>query len=210
MTSTDSGLVNGLVDLAHKPQRADRFVTSRGAVLKLQPVTNMILNNITRERPQPKVPRVFIEAKGREEENPNDPDYLEAMNNYNYEIGMLAIDISVALGTALDLDEPQAVDLIFPQEEEWRAGLIFIGLTPSELGPARYVDWIKYYATTSITELQALHEAVRSLSGYVTESAVQAVEDSFRGDEERDTDTPVYTPTEVSLGDTGSNGRVEP
>lgn len=206
---SDSELVNGLVDLAHKPQRADRFVTSRGAVLKLSPVSNMILNELTRQRPEPKVPRVFIDEKGREEENPNDPDYLAAVRDHNYDLGMLSIDISLALGTELDVEEPQGIGMIWPQEEEWRAGLVFIGLQPATEGPARYVDWVKYYATTSVAELQALHEAVRSLSGYVTESAVQAVEDSFRSDEERDTNTSVYVTPEVSLGDTGSNNGVE-
>jgi hypothetical protein len=44
---------------------------------------------------------VFVESKGREEENAGDPDYADALENYIGDVANAATDTALILGTAV-------------------------------------------------------------------------------------------------------------
>jgi hypothetical protein len=53
---------------------------STGVRARLSPVSSSLVEDMKNAVEMPKVPVVWIEAKEREEENPNDPRYIEAVN----------------------------------------------------------------------------------------------------------------------------------
>jgi hypothetical protein len=187
--------LNNIVEIARRGgSPPDTFTTTRGVVLKLSPVSDMISYRLASQRTPPKPPTVFIEAKDREEENPNDPDYLAELRRYNQDMGMLGVDVALALGVEI-VRIPEG--LARPDDEEWREALAFIGLESAAQGKARIIDWLKYYGTSSFAELDKIAGAIGKLSGVVDEVEVAAIEDTFRDNSERNTDTPVQSAPEV-------------
>lgn len=67
---------------------------------------------------EPSVPMWYNEDKGREEENPNDPTYLAALNNIPVQQSKAMLDCAILFGA-------QLVDGV-PPEEEWLPKLKFL------------------------------------------------------------------------------------
>src|SRR5437016_985353 len=65
------------------------FYAKNGLVLRLKRVSRLVIVEAGRKIPVPRPPTMYIEEKGREEENPDDPDYILELNAANYERGML-------------------------------------------------------------------------------------------------------------------------
>lgn len=57
-------------------------VLSTGVRVRLHPVAPFLIDLVSKKVKAPKPPKVEIDA-GRFEENPNDPDYLQAMSEFN-------------------------------------------------------------------------------------------------------------------------------
>jgi hypothetical protein len=64
-------------------QGDNNFTLSTGVAVKLSPVSSSLVEQMKGAIKMPPVPRVWIEAKEREEENPNDPRYIEEVEEVN-------------------------------------------------------------------------------------------------------------------------------
>ena len=64
-------------------QGEDEFTLSTGVVVRLKPVSSSLVEEMKGSIKMPPVPKVWIEAKEREEENPNDPRYIEQVEEVN-------------------------------------------------------------------------------------------------------------------------------
>lgn len=159
----------------------DAFVRlSTGVVLKAKQANPNILIRIMTANPRPKPPVVFMQAMGREMENPDHPDYIAQVNAWEmaYNNGML--NALVALGT-----EVHSIPKKFPKPEDdnWIADYKALGLPVDPTSEAwRYITWVLFKAAPVDTDTKAIMEKVKSFSG-VKEADVKNAETFPDGDE---------------------------
>jgi len=89
-------------------QDDDKIITlSTGVRVRLHTVSSTLTEDLRLAIPMPKVPVVWIEAKEREEENPNDPDYIEKCKEVDIGRGRAVIDALITFGVELVDDLPE-------------------------------------------------------------------------------------------------------
>lgn len=162
------------------------FVAGTGVRLRIKKVSQMIIADAKRRIPVPQIPKWFNPDKEREEENPNDPAYLTAVNNYNWDTAMLAMRVYMILGT--EIIEPLPPNVLPPESTKW-SDMIFAADPDADIpadGPRRYFAWLKYHAFDDEDQTRILQAVVR-MSGQVSEDDVRVAQDSFRGQSTRDT-----------------------
>jgi hypothetical protein len=94
----------------------DAVVTlSTGVQVRLHAVSGSLVEDVKDAIPEPKVPVVYIEAKDREEENPSDPNYIKAMEEWQRKRGDAVLDALLTFGVEL-LDG-------VPEDGKWLKGL---------------------------------------------------------------------------------------
>lgn len=74
---------------------------STGVRVRLHPVSSHLVDDLKQAVEDPPVPMVFIEAKGREEENPTDPQYLADVERANQKRGEAVLDAVYLFGIEL-------------------------------------------------------------------------------------------------------------
>lgn len=166
------------------------YKTRTGALLRLKKVNKLIVAEASKKIRMPKVPIWMNPDKGREEENPNDPDYLESVQNAKIEQGMLIYSIYLAYGTEV-ISLPASIDPL--DSTDWSDELSMIaGIDIPNVGRSRYVAWMKYKVIDD-EEMNILITRIMRVSGAIKEEDVQKVMDSFRGDQIRNTSEGVST-----------------
>jgi hypothetical protein len=93
-------------------QGSDGIVTlSTGVRVELHPVSSSLVEEMKSSVSMPQVPVVYIEAKDREEENPNDPTYIAAVEEASLKRSDAMFDALVTFG----------VDLVdgLPEDSTW-------------------------------------------------------------------------------------------
>lgn len=157
--------------------QSDKWVSSNGIVFKLKKFPNIAITEANRRIKPPKIPSVYIEEKGRIDENPSDPDYIVARREYEYKLAMAAVGIALGWGTEV-LEYPNGVDK--PQDTDWSDDLTqLLDIEVPIKGRARYVDWLRLYALTE-EDFNELTKRVFSYTGLTTEEDVKVAQDSFR------------------------------
>src|SRR5512147_358179 len=87
-----------------------------GITFKLKKVSRILIVDATRKIKLPKPPIMMNEDKGREEENPTDPDYQAALADANYLRAMTVINVYVTLGTK-PIKVPENLEP--PESDNW-------------------------------------------------------------------------------------------
>jgi hypothetical protein len=173
-------------DQAAEAQRPDRFVTTTGIVFKLKPVAPMLIMDAQRKFKEPIPPKIpnFDKGDGADaplEENPNDPDYLRAMDAYRQHIGEVANAIFLTRGIDI-VSVPDGIDKV--DDAEWAEEVKeFAELDVPAVGRRRLYCWLKYVALTSMVDFQGLMNKLTTLGGVTLEQDVSVAEESFRVDE---------------------------
>lgn len=155
----------------------DRLTLTNGVILKIIPVPPLAMREVSIQVKPPVVPVVFIQDKGREEANPNDPDYIAAVIEHNMKQIEMLTNILLALGTK-PIEIPEGV--FKPEDEGWLEQLEFLGIkidTKNRL--QRYLSWLRYYALASGNDISNVVRTIMQFSG-TTEEEVAAVVHSFR------------------------------
>lgn len=163
--------------------KKNEYVSTSGIVFKLNKVSSLLIMDATKKIPVPAVPRVYLEDKGREEENPSDPNYLKAMEDYTAERGILTSTLVIAFGSEVSTlpDNYTPFD-----DKSWADDLEEFGVTVPIKGKARYAAWVKFHLLDN-NDIAELIKAVMRFSGNTLEEDVAQATDSFRGDEVRTT-----------------------
>jgi len=91
---------------------------STGVVVRLKPVSSLLVEQMKAAIKMPKVPVVWIEAKEREEENPNDPAYIEEVQEVERKRADAIFDALCTFGVEL-------VDGL-PEDDSWIRKLKFL------------------------------------------------------------------------------------
>ena len=167
---------------------------STGVVVRLKPVSSSLVEEMKAAIPMPDVPVVWIEAKEREEENPNDPRYIEAVEEVNRKRADAIFDALCTFGVEL-------VDGL-PEDDLWLKKLKLLStrgsldLSGFDLEDDFVLEFLyKRYVAVAGTDLQViggLHgfrpmEVARARAMFLGDEGG----DSDRGipDEEHDSDT---------------------
>jgi hypothetical protein len=165
------------VSVAENAGKPNSEITlSTGIKLKVRAVPTTIYGEIMRKYTRPIPPVIFIEDKGRKEENLNDPRFLQLSSEYDNNVSMAVIDAMILLGTEVS---SVPASMTKPEDEAWADELEAIGIVIGENKRKRYLMWIKYVAATGINDITKIMEAVGRLTG-VTEEDVQDAVSRFR------------------------------
>lgn len=176
--------MNTIIDEVEEliPEDPFKFVTASGVVLKLKKVSRLLVADASKKIKMPKVPTWINEEKGREEENPNDPDYLQAVQDAKYQQAMLVYTVYLAFGTEVE-SQPITMSQYF--ETDWADEIKeTLDIDIPDKPKSRYVTWLKYVALDD-EEVNVIMTRIMRLSGTLKEEDVQEVMDSFRSNKER-------------------------
>lgn len=148
-----------------------------GVVLKLKPVPPFLVRQAAINLKQPKPPVIDVgKGDGREEENPNDPEYLKKLDTYNAEVISASTNAMLLAGTEV-LSVPD--DMWSLDDDGWLELVEFLEIeVDRENKMARYLAWLRYYALSGPSITRIMAELRKSIG--LTEEEVDDAVDSFR------------------------------
>lgn len=135
---------------------------STGVVLRARPVSRNIFADILSEHVAPRVPTHYNEDKGREEDNPLDPDYLAEMQRYNTQLARSMSDALIVLGTEL---ESKPDDVPGQDDETWLEEVSLLRVYKTNTARGRYLAWVKTKAIGTDQDFADISNAVRRAMG---------------------------------------------
>lgn len=151
----------------------DEFTLSSGVVLRAKKANPLILITVMTRFPRPKPPTFFMESMGREMENPDDPDYIERVRNWEIESNSQVLNALIMLGTEL-VSVPKGVPK--PSDDKWLDTYKVLDMPVHPDNESwRYLTWVKFIAAPDETDLSVIQEAVGRLSG-IREADVKSAE----------------------------------
>lgn len=160
----------------------NRIELSNGVVLKIKTVSRNAISyaarNAMKEHPEPQPPMKWIEDRGRDEPNPNDPAYQESYKLHQIEVSARVLDVLYA--RAIEVVEIPD-DVGGPESKEFQDYVnLAMGeeLRESELG--RWVQWLRYWAVPDGDDLD-LQRRLFELVGVPVQD-IRVVEATFQGD----------------------------
>jgi hypothetical protein len=170
------------VERATQSQDDTTITLSSGVVLRGRRANPLVLIQVMAAKPRPEPPLVYIQAMGREMENPDDPDYIDRLRSWQMEYADRMVTAMILLGTEL-VSVPKG--LSSPDKNDWLEEYALLALpTSPENKSWRYLTWLKFRAVKNENDMKVIQDVVGRLSG-VRESAVQSAED-FPGSNQAD------------------------
>jgi hypothetical protein len=155
---------------------------STGYWALITPVSAPLIDEASSRVPEPRPPTVFVDDKGREEENPNDPDYLRELERLDVERSMAAIDVIIMMG--IDLVNEDGTPYEIDENGKWRKQLKMLqkmgrlNLERYDLKDPDELEFVfKKYIATATADIPMLS----SFSGMDAGEIDEAVK-TFRGD----------------------------
>jgi hypothetical protein len=130
---------------------------------------------VTRRFVRPKPPMVDL-GKGRDEENPGDPDYADALERFLADTANAATDVALLRGTEI---EHIPEDVPGPDSKAFREEMELLGLPMLDSSRARYLYWVKSVAAPTSEDINGLLGELGRLTG-VAESDVEDAVARFR------------------------------
>lgn len=188
--------------------RNGELTLHNGIKLLCKPVPPLLLQAIGKRYTPPPPPKVFIEEKGRDEENPNDPAYLKQLEELEEEQNLAVQSLVLGAGTEL-ISVPEGY--FRPEDQGWidkveftteLAGIKLNLDTSSEV--KKYICWLRYYALETASDA-ALAEALPLQLAGIREGEIQEALEGFHGIQGRRTDT--QSPSETGDQDGDSANR---
>lgn len=120
----------------------------------------------------PKVPVVMIADKGRAEENPDDPDYQDALKLYEARQATAINDTMIMRGTEL-LYKPKSFP--GPDDAEWIETEKALRMKGLDNRFVRYLMWVKHVAASEDSDVVKIIQEVGSLIGINEKDVNEAV-----------------------------------
>jgi len=163
-----------------KKDSQNEITLSSGVVLRATKANPMTLITVMSRYPRPKPPMVYIEVMGREMENPDNPDYIERVKNWQIESNTQVLNALIILGTEL-VSVPKGVQK--PSDEKWlkKYQVLEMPIHPDN-EDWRYLTWVKFVAAPEESDLEIIMEAVGKLSGIQEEDVKSAEQFPGRAD----------------------------
>lgn len=157
------------------------IIAGTGVKFRIVKVPPMILQEIGKQamKGKPKIPVVYLEDKDREEENPNDPDYLNALEAWEAETAIRGVDLAIMYGTEVETI-PEGIPSV--KDDSWIEVVNILDIEVPKNGKGRYLYWVKFCAAPD--DLENIVTAVSRVIG-VTEQDVADSAELFRGKTKR-------------------------
>lgn len=179
------------VDRISRRGRFAEFTLQNGIVLSVRPIPPLLLTAVNDEFHIPDPPVVWLEDKGRNEPNPNDPNYLKEIQRLADAQDLAVENLTIAVGTDVKF-VPEG--FFKPEDEGWVEKIEFanklVGIDikiEAEDKIKRYLQWLRFYAMESAMDISMVRNLPTMLAG-IREGEVDEVLDSFRRLPERGTD----------------------
>lgn len=166
-----------------EPQdESQRVELSTGVVLRVRPVPPYLVRRRTATLPRPAPPKIFLEDKGIEEENPDHPQYRRDLEDWEDRTRELGQEVLFVAGTEVEF-VPEG--LFRPEEDGWLELLQHFDIEVNLATPRdRYYSWLQSHAIGSAWDITKLYLALRKVSG-ISEEEVQEAISGFRSPEGR-------------------------
>ena len=165
---------------SHIPVDPIQLSTGHWAII--HPVSAPLIDEASSRVPEPRPPEVFVDDKGRKEENPNDPDYLRALERLDVERSMAAIDVMIMMGIELVNEDGTPYEI--EPDGRWRKQLKMlqkmgrIDLERYDLTDPDEMEFVfKKYIATATADIPVL-SAFSGMDAGEIDDAVK----TFRGD----------------------------
>lgn len=155
-------------------------VLENGVELNVRRISPIIYADMVKKYKKPQPPIVFVESKGRKEENPSDPTYIEALNEWEAMISTTMIDSSIVAGTSVK----HVPDGILKHDSEDTIDMLNVMGVDTSSKNTVYLHWVKYIAAVGDDDISNILSAVARKSG-VAEDDVQTASTMFRDKEGR-------------------------
>lgn len=158
------------------------FELPDGVIVRVTPVSAALIDEVSSRIKDPPIPTYFNDEKGRDEPNPADPKYLEALQGAQRQRGVAAIDAMVMFGIELENG--------LPKDDKWLGKLQWLekrgtlDLSQYDLEDPVEKEFVYKRFVACGGEIL---DAVTKASGISGEDIVRA-EASFRGAEGRPAD----------------------
>jgi len=161
-------------------EKEDTIVLSSGAVVRAKRVPDNLILALHRQYSAPKPPIVTIEEEGRRprrEENPNDPDYVQAMETYQVEMAGRITDLIHLTGMEI-ISLPDTIK-DFEEDDEWMEELEAVGINVPLGKSSRRLLWIRYKIAPTSEDLNKISSVYSRTVGGPEEGAVKVMEERF-------------------------------
>lgn len=172
------------VEEAERQEFTEGDITlSNGIVLHLKAVPAAMVRRVATKIEKPKVPKADL-GKGREEDNPGDPTYLDEVDQYHFVVGEATVNVILSMGVSV-VSVPEGMSKI--EDEEWTEALEYFEVDEeydlnTKIG--RKLAWLSYYAIQGETEWLKVLGKISAMIGMTEGEVAQAI-DSFRSGEAR-------------------------
>lgn len=155
---------------------------SSGVVLHLRPVPPFLVRKVASKIERPKVPVVDMPEKGRKEENPSDPDYEAALEEYEEKTFDAGFNLMLARGVDI-VSVPEGMSGV--DDEGWIEELKDFDIDLEVSSPsARKISWLRLCALTTTIDVMNVSQGLSRLTG-MGEEEVESAVSSFRNRETR-------------------------
>lgn len=162
---------------------ADNLITlTTGVELEIFKPAILAIREVERQvnAQRPKPPSVYREDKETEEENPEDPDYIAAVQEWQTEATERQFNIALITGTKIHSIPDNIAKF---DSDDWHGILNVLGVELAKSKEEKYIQWAKYVAAPELKDFFMIIGRVMSLIGVREEEVAEAVE-AFRGDAE--------------------------
>lgn len=175
---TSSTLSEIALEFEREGEADNLIVLSSGVRLEARPVPPLLFQRVASRFSFPEPPVVYIEEKGRNEPNPNDPAYLAECKRIEEEQRVAMLDAAIMMGVRV-VEIPEGIPS--PDDDDWVGAVEYLTgeRVPSDSKPIRVLMWLKYYAAQTADDLIRIEKAVISRMGIPQEMVAEAIR-SFR------------------------------
>jgi len=163
--------------ISHEPTRL-----ASGYWAIVSPVSAPLIDEAAARIKEPEVPIVFIEDKGRSEPNPNDPEYLKALERLDTERALASVEAIIMMG--VDIVNEDGSEFEYNKEDKWFTKVSYlakrnrISLDEYDLDDPFDLEFVfKKYVAVSAADIAM----ITAISGLNAEEIDQAVK-TFRSD----------------------------
>lgn len=160
-TTEELEQVQRIIDQAEEiAKREIRTQLSNGVEIEIVQVPSELMRRAMQAIQKPPIPKVTFERSGEQitEENPDDPDYLDALDDYHRRRMDVFSMVLLARGTRL-VHVPEG--MYRPEDDAWIEEVRDVGVEPDVSTKARrYAEWLRLYAFVS----QADHANVTAMA----------------------------------------------
>lgn len=175
--------VSRAIERVRRVGRGAEFELSNGIILAIKSVPPFLVQAVQNEFRPPNPPKVYIEEKGRDEENPNDPAYLRQLEELSEKQDLAVNDLFLAAGTSV-VSVPEGY--FKPEDDDWIAVVEFAqNITGTKIQIdrddkiKRYLHWLRFYALETGGDIALATSLPMQLAG-IREGEVDEVMDAFR------------------------------